>query len=54
MIRCVVCGHGLREMVHFEPDYDNEPYYFVDVCMECVKKINKRLKEDEDDRKKEV
>ena len=42
MIRCKICDHGLREFVNFEPDPENEPYYYVYICFECVDKINKR------------
>jgi hypothetical protein len=41
MRRCIICGHGLREMIHFEPDNENEPYYYVDVCFECYEKMTK-------------
>ena len=43
MRRCVICDHGLREFINFEPDYENEPYYFVDVCFECAKHICNKL-----------
>jgi len=41
MRRCVICGHGLREFICIEPNPDSEPYYWVDICMECVEKIKK-------------
>ena len=52
MRRCVICVHGLRDFVHFEPDNKNNPYYYVDVCFECVDKINKRKEEMKNEQKR--
>lgn len=49
MIRCVICDHGLRDFIHFEPDPDNEPYYMVDVCFECYERLTKRKKDMENE-----
>jgi hypothetical protein len=45
MNRCVICGHGLKEMVNIEADPINEPYYYVWVCLECIERLNKRKEE---------
>ena len=51
MIRCVICGHGVREMIYFEPDPDNQPYYMAEVCFECYEKMKKRKEDMEKEEK---